>query len=286
MRLRHIQHYDTANDFLEQFLTNEYSRFKVLPENPATAFKPLPIGLDLREIFCLKEYRMVKRDHTFSWGNEIFSITSHLKHSIYKQKLEIRTYQDLTWKVFFAGKEISFAAAKNAEKAPNLALVQSGDLKVRLDGHVTIQGCYYSVSEEFIGKLVAAREIDGQIQIFYGEGMIETHKKITLRDQIASTKPAHLGPWKRCLEPDSFYRKSARRFGRNVENVVVEIIKAGNGIIDTGSIFGILGFDKKYSPKAINDAAGCALEVGLPNYGTIKSILKLHDTSLTVTAKK
>ena len=45
-------------------------------------------------------------DHTISWNAEQYTLVSPVKYSIYKQKIEIRTYQDLTWKAFFAGKEI------------------------------------------------------------------------------------------------------------------------------------------------------------------------------------
>lgn len=108
MRLRQITTYRTANSFLqEQFLPNEYSRkFKVIPANQISAYRPLPSGIHLREIFCLKEYRSVKRDHTLSWKNMRYSLVSPLKYSIYKQAIEIRTYLDLSWQAYYAGKPI------------------------------------------------------------------------------------------------------------------------------------------------------------------------------------
>jgi hypothetical protein len=79
MRLRKIRSYQAANHFLqEQNLPNDYAnKFTVVPENLQTAYKPLPKGIHLKEIFCLKIHRQVKRDHTFSWGHDIYQIDSH-----------------------------------------------------------------------------------------------------------------------------------------------------------------------------------------------------------------
>lgn len=283
MRIRNITSYDTANDFLQnQHLPNDQAHFNVVPANLETAYKPVPPGKDLNEIFCLKHYHAVKRDHTFSWQAEIYSITSTLKHSIYKQKIEIRTYQNLTWKVFFAGKELSVKLAKIASRAPHPAsrvrLGANDDSRIRLDGHVMHNHRYYSVEEKYIGQMVSVIEKEGRVLIHQGERLIESHPRITLQGQISSTKPEHLGPWKKCLEPESFYRRSARRYGANVEKLIVSVIEQGAGFIDTGAIFGILNFDKMYSPQAIDGACGCALELDQSNYRAVKAILKLHDT--------
>ena len=108
MRSRGIRSYQAANSFLQdQFLPNEYTtKFTVTPANLQTAYKPLPQGINLDEIFCLKHYRMIKRDHTVPWQGKLYQIESPVKYPIYKQKVEIRTYQDLTFKMFFAGKEL------------------------------------------------------------------------------------------------------------------------------------------------------------------------------------
>jgi transposase len=109
MRIRKIKSYGVANNFLqEQFLPNEYrGKFTVTPGNLQTAYRSLPPDVSLKEIFCIKEYRTVARDHTLSWNAEQYALVSPVKYSIYKQKIELRTYQDLTWKAFFAGKEIA-----------------------------------------------------------------------------------------------------------------------------------------------------------------------------------
>ena len=106
MRLRNIFSMPKANEYLQnEFIPNYWKQKNtVIPQSPDSRYNKLLNNVDLNEIFCLKEYRTVKSDHTFSFGGIIYLITSDLKYSIMKQKVEIRTYQDLTEKIFFAGK--------------------------------------------------------------------------------------------------------------------------------------------------------------------------------------
>jgi transposase len=109
MRLRKIKRMPAANDYLQnQFLPNYWKTKNTVPaKSKDSRYKPLHSTFDLREILCLKEYRTVNRNHTISWENNKYSLISPLRYSIYRQKIEIRTYQDLTWKAFFAGKPIA-----------------------------------------------------------------------------------------------------------------------------------------------------------------------------------
>ena len=104
MRLLKIKSYESANDFLQtQFLPNDYNKnFKVVPSNLESGWKKLPAEVDLNEIFCLKYFRTVKPDHTFSLNGQIHRIKSDLKYSIQNQKVEIRIYDNESKKVYFA----------------------------------------------------------------------------------------------------------------------------------------------------------------------------------------
>ena len=92
MRVRGITTYSGANSFLQDvYLPGEYAqKFKVVPECLQTAYQPVPSGVDLNEIFCLKYYRSVNKDHTYSYDGDIYLIESDLKYSIQNQKIEIR----------------------------------------------------------------------------------------------------------------------------------------------------------------------------------------------------
>jgi hypothetical protein len=116
MRLRNIHSMPRANEYLQnEFIPNYWRQNNTVPARDLQIkYRPLPAGVDLNEIFCVKEYRTVKSDHTFSWDSDIYSIDSELKYSIYKQKIEIRQYQNMTVEYYFAGKKIKVAPV-NAE---------------------------------------------------------------------------------------------------------------------------------------------------------------------------
>ena len=280
MRLRQIRSYDAANDYLQnQFLPNEYAlQFQVTPANLETAYRPLPSGVSLREIFCLKEYRTCKRDHTLSWNNQLYQIDSELKHSIYKQSIELRTYPDGSWQAYFASKSIALRKVLPARKAMAqvLPFCQVQGTKVRQDGHVEYAARYYSVEEKHCGQRVSTVEKEGRILIYRDAELIESHEKITSEGSRCSTKAEHLGPWRRALEPDSVYRRAARRYGSFVDEFVLAVLRRGQGFIDMATIWGVLGMDRTYSPAVIDRACEHALEIESPTYKTVKIFLKLQ----------
>lgn len=284
LRIRNIRSYENANHFLqEQFLPNEYApKFKITPENLQSAYKPIPDGVDLWEIFCLKEYRSVKRDHTFSVDNELYQIDSPLKHSIYKQSIEMRTYQDLSRRFFFAGKEIEVsqvdpATRRAASKRAELAEVdQIYTDKVRMDGHIAYLSRYYSVDEKFIGTKVSVAEKDDQVLICQLGKVIEMHPKIKATHETHSTKPEHLGPWKRALDRSSIYRQAAIRLGPDVDRFILTVLERGQGVIDNATIWGILKLDRSYHPHSINEACRYALELDSYTYRAVQLFLKLQ----------
>lgn len=115
MRLRNIRRMPAANDYLQnQFLPNYWKVRNTVPaKTPETRYTPLHSRINLREMLCLKEYRSVNRDHTLSWNGRKYELKSPVKYSIYRQKIEIRTYQDLTWTAYYAGKPIALHEVTN-----------------------------------------------------------------------------------------------------------------------------------------------------------------------------
>ena len=111
MRIRNIKRVPAANDYLlSQFLPNYWDRRNtVTARNSEAKYRQVSPGTDLKEIFCIKEYRVVKGDHTISWNSELYQLDPQMNHSIQGQEIEIRTYLDLTWRTFFAGREILIA---------------------------------------------------------------------------------------------------------------------------------------------------------------------------------
>jgi hypothetical protein len=123
MRIRNITRMPGANEYLQnEFLPNYWKRKNtVVAQSLEVQYRPLPQGIDLNEIFCKKEHRTVNSDHTISWENKKYVIVSPLKYSLQKQEIELRTYQNLTWKAYFAGKEIAIKPFEKSLRAQEAA---------------------------------------------------------------------------------------------------------------------------------------------------------------------
>lgn len=117
MRLEEIKTIPAANKYLDEVFLPEYwdKKIKIPALEEDSRYRTLADEIDLKEIFCIKEFRTVKNDHTFSYNAKLYQITGELKYSIRKQKIEIRKYQSLEEKFFFAGREIEVTAS-NQEK--------------------------------------------------------------------------------------------------------------------------------------------------------------------------
>ena len=68
MRLARISTKDQANQFLEEFLPRYNERFSKVAKKEKDLHRPLPQGIDLREIFCIKATRTITNDYIVKWG--------------------------------------------------------------------------------------------------------------------------------------------------------------------------------------------------------------------------
>jgi hypothetical protein len=148
--------------------------------------------------------------------------------------------------------------------------------KVRKDGHVRFRNKYYSVEEQHIGRKVIIIGNSTQVSIYHKGKLIEVHDRITDPYISKSTKDCHKAPWERSIKEGSYYRKTAAKLGPYVEEVVVRLLKQGNGFIDTRKIWGILSLDKKYTDVQINEACRKALSVEAYGYRSILTLLEVQ----------
>ncbi len=70
-------------------------------------------------------------------------------------------------------------------------------------------------------------------------------------------------------------RTAAWKLGAHVDQLVLNILKRGQGFIDTGAICGIINMDKTYLSAAINEVCQCATELDQESYRIVKTLLKL-----------
>jgi hypothetical protein len=119
-RIAGVKTIPAANAFMNSWYLPERhnKKFRKEPTQKVPAYKPLPAHVDLREIFCLKEFRQVKSDHTISWNGTLYLVEHELKHSIKRQMIEIRTYPEGLTKAFFGAQQVKLQKFEEQASCP------------------------------------------------------------------------------------------------------------------------------------------------------------------------
>ena len=130
LRRNGITFQSEANRYLkERFIPGFWEKnIMVEPENSKSEYKPLPKDINLDNVFTIKEYRKVRRDHAFSYGNKVYRIET-ITSSMAGYQIEILAEKNGKFKVLFAGKEIKVSEANNPRKIASV----SRELKNRID---------------------------------------------------------------------------------------------------------------------------------------------------------
>jgi len=132
LRLRRIKRMASANRYLHDHFIPQYwaNQVQVLPYSTQSEYTPVPKHLDLDSVFTIKEYRQVRADHTFSYGNRFYSIDSPMRYSIHKQDVEIRTHSKDEFSAYFADRQLSVSEVTEPTKPSMLDLEIQRKLKV------------------------------------------------------------------------------------------------------------------------------------------------------------
>lgn len=84
-----------AREVLKRFLKEYNRRFCLLPKQSVAVFKKAPPAVVLHKILCLKETRVVKKDHTVSFEGLVLQIPpSKTYPCIADRKVDVREYRD------------------------------------------------------------------------------------------------------------------------------------------------------------------------------------------------
>lgn len=74
LRLAGANDVDAANRLLPTFLARHNRRFAVPPSDPHPAWQPLPSGIGVDQICCIKLRRHVAKDHTIAFGGAVLQL--------------------------------------------------------------------------------------------------------------------------------------------------------------------------------------------------------------------
>lgn len=109
LRLNNIEDMDRANRHLQDVFIPQYwqENIEVMARNETSEFTPIPEHINLDDVCVMKDYRKIRSDHTFSYGNKFYLIESPLKRSIAKQRIEIRARDNEGFTAYFAGRRLA-----------------------------------------------------------------------------------------------------------------------------------------------------------------------------------
>jgi hypothetical protein len=119
MRLRGIGTIEEANALLKQYLPIYNRRFSVLPRERADLHRPLPKGLNLDSVLCIKTERRLRNDFTVAHNKKLYQIEDRTRAS----KVMVHEYMNGSLRMTYRDqslrfKEITARPIKEEEKIP------------------------------------------------------------------------------------------------------------------------------------------------------------------------
>jgi len=90
--IRGICSIDDANEFLKEYIPKFNSMFSVDPIDTESAYSPLKEGIELDNILCVKEKRMVDKGGVFSFYGKHFKITPQENQPTFSTKKQINVF--------------------------------------------------------------------------------------------------------------------------------------------------------------------------------------------------
>jgi len=108
LRLHNISTLEEANRYLgEKFIPKHNLMFARTAKEPGSAYRSLPKGLSLKDVFCLKEERVVAGDNTISYNGRAFQILpNEYRLSYCKAKVEVHEYLNGSINIFYQSKKL------------------------------------------------------------------------------------------------------------------------------------------------------------------------------------
>jgi len=108
LRLHKISTPHAANHYLlEEFLPKHNRKFAHPAKESGLAYRPVPKGLNLNNVFCIKEERTVAPDNTISYNSKYYQLLpDEYRISFTKAKVMVHEWLDSSIHIFYKGKEL------------------------------------------------------------------------------------------------------------------------------------------------------------------------------------
>jgi len=99
---------EEANDVLQSYIPSFNQRFSKKPVDKETAWRPVPEYIDLDNIFCKKETRVVANDNTISYDGRTLQIPPNpRRYSYAKAKVQVYELIDGSIRISYKGEQIA-----------------------------------------------------------------------------------------------------------------------------------------------------------------------------------
>jgi transposase len=119
MRLRGIKTIEEGNKFLEAYLPLYNKRFSVQPREKEDVHRPLPRGIDLNAILCIKTERTLRNDFTVAHNHKLYQIEEATKAS----KVMVQDRMDGSMRITYQGRALRFREIEERPIRENKQLV-------------------------------------------------------------------------------------------------------------------------------------------------------------------
>lgn len=148
---------------------------------------------------------------------------------------------------------------------------------VQFNYHVYLEGMYYSVPHEYIGKKVNIRSTSAVVEVFYNSARIASHPRIYGRKGQYHTTVEHMPK-----EHQEYLEWNGERFRKWANRIGPSVGKVIEGMLTSQRVeqqayrgcMGLLKLSQKYSPARLESACAKALTFSsCPSFKSVKNIL-------------
>lgn len=122
MRLRGIRTVQEGNAFLKEYLPVYNRRFSVRPQERSNLHRPLPLGMNLDSILCIKAERTLRNDFTVAHNSKLYQIEDRTHAS----RVRVHEQIDGSIKIFCRGQALRFREITTRPLRPVKAPVRVG----------------------------------------------------------------------------------------------------------------------------------------------------------------
>ena len=110
LRLEGISSLEEANKYLHNVFLPKYNKkFTRKPRVEEVAYRPIPEGIDLNQILCIKDKRQVQGDNTIGYDTRRYQILpTETRFGFAKAKVEVQKHLDGSIHIFYKGEELPY----------------------------------------------------------------------------------------------------------------------------------------------------------------------------------